>query len=94
MRRNCRDAFKQARLLERILPDIDHLLDIPPEAADAREHEMDADDDAKPEDWWGPADAEIVAQKRIEGVMPDLLESLDVSEAEETEEADDAGDDS
>lgn len=55
VRRNCRDAFKQARLLERILPDIDRLLDIPPDAAEARE--ADAGDDAKPEDWWGSPDA-------------------------------------
>jgi len=31
VRRACREAFKEARLLERILPDIDMLLGIPPE---------------------------------------------------------------
>jgi CRISPR-associated protein Cas1 len=52
VRRNCREAFKRARLLERILPDVDRLLDISPEAEAARE--TDPDDDAKPEDWWTP----------------------------------------
>jgi len=56
VRRNCREAFKQARLLERILPNIDALLNISPKAAETRE--TDADDDAKPEDWWGPPDEE------------------------------------
>ena len=55
VRRNCREAFKQARLLERILPDVDRLLNISPEAEEARE--ADPADDAKPEDWWGPAEA-------------------------------------
>ncbi len=52
VRRACRDAFKQTRLLERVLPDIDRLLEIAPDAADVRE--LDAADAAKPEDWWSP----------------------------------------
>ena len=77
VRRNCRDAFKQARLLERILPDVARLLDISAEAEEARE--ADPADDAKPEDWWGPPDAEISAANNIEGVkpLPDVAEAHD-----------------
>jgi CRISPR-associated protein Cas1 len=50
VRRNCRQAFKQVRLLEKILPDIDKLLDVPPEEITIRE--ADAADLAKPEAWW------------------------------------------
>lgn len=55
-RRACRQAFKDAKLLERILPDIDHLLGISPEAADAERVEA-ADDPARPEAWWSPDSA-------------------------------------
>jgi CRISPR-associated protein Cas1 len=85
VRQNCRQAFKEARLLERILPDIDQLLDIPAEAAEARE--ADADDDAKPEDWWGPSDAETGDDKHIEGAVP-------APGTDGPQEASDDGDDS
>lgn len=57
VRQKCRQAFKEARLLERILPDIDSLLEIPDKVIDERE--LDAADDAKPEDWWQPPDGEL-----------------------------------
>jgi CRISPR-associated protein Cas1 len=79
VRRNCRDAFKQARLLERILPDIDRLLDIPTEAADARE--SDAADDAKPEDWWGPPDTTDTADTNDTGGPPKGHNDTEVNDA-------------
>lgn len=54
-RRACRQAFKEARLMERILPDIDRLLGIAPEAADEARADA-ADDPARPEDWWTPGE--------------------------------------
>jgi CRISP-associated protein Cas1 len=68
-RKQCREAFKQARILEKILPDIDRLLDIPDEALEARE--TDAADDAKPEDWWDAPTVATAPPKRIEGATPD-----------------------
>ena len=65
VRQNCRQAFKDAKLLERILPDIDALLSIPEGMDESRE--TDADDAAKPEDWWTPAD-------RVEGAVPHAAE--------------------
>jgi CRISPR-associated protein Cas1 len=79
VRQNCRQAFREAKLLERILPDIDTLLDISPDAAEARE--ADAADDAKPEDWWTPNDE--ASGLEIEGATPPA-----------DEEDGDAGDDS
>ena len=52
-RQACRQAFKEAKLLERILPDIDRLLDVPADMDVDRE--ADAADAAKPEDWWQPS---------------------------------------
>jgi CRISPR-associated protein Cas1 len=66
VRQNCRQAFRESKLLERILPDIDTLLDISPDAAEARE--ADAADDAKPEDWWTPDDQ--ATDLEIEGATP------------------------
>lgn len=49
VREACRERFREVRLLERILPDIDELLSIPAEA------EWPAEDDpALPEPWWVP----------------------------------------
>lgn len=52
VRQGCREAFKTQRLLDRILPDIDRLLeaaDLPPD------NEPDPDTDpAAPGPWWGP----------------------------------------
>jgi CRISPR-associated protein Cas1 len=52
VRQACRQAFKEARLLDRILPDIDRILqieDLPPDAGD------DPDSDpAAPGPWWDP----------------------------------------
>ncbi|MFQ5614489.1 MAG: type I-E CRISPR-associated endonuclease Cas1e [Anaerolineae bacterium] len=53
VRAACREAFKQARLLDRILPDIDRLLeatDLPP---DGGVPDVDSDP-AAPTRWWDP----------------------------------------
>lgn len=79
VRQNCRHAFKEVRLLERILPDIDALLEIPSDQAEERE--ADPSDDAKPEEWWTPpANADTINE--FEGINPSL----------EQEEPDDAAD--
>lgn len=51
VRKACREKFRETRLLERILPDIDTVLQISPEAAgpDALD-----EDGALPTDLWGP----------------------------------------
>lgn len=55
VRQTCREVFKEHRLLSRILPDIDWLLQIPQEVLSAGE-EADSDG-AKPEELWpGPED--------------------------------------
>ncbi|HUS69605.1 MAG TPA: type I-E CRISPR-associated endonuclease Cas1e [Anaerolineae bacterium] len=55
VRQTCREVFKEHRLLGRILPDIDWLLQIPQEVLSAGE-EADSDG-AKPEELWpGPED--------------------------------------
>ena len=52
VREACRQAFKEAKLLQRILPDIEELLDVPPELlAAGREVDSDA---ARPEALWDP----------------------------------------
>lgn len=88
VRRNCREAFKQARLLERILPDIDQLLDISAQATASRD--ADADDDAKPEDWWEPlADEDSDASDAMAGnIATGSINAFD------QKGANDAGDDS
>lgn len=45
----CREQFRQEKLLERILPDIDRLLGV-----DASEDDWPDDDPACPEPWWQP----------------------------------------
>lgn len=59
VRRRCRDAFRNIRLLDRILPDIKSVLDIDsdPPLPDG----FDPDDDpALPTPWWTPPDSIIV----------------------------------
>jgi CRISP-associated protein Cas1 len=52
VRRACRDVFRETKLLARILPDIDHLLDVPAEVLSAG---SGADQDpARPEPLWSP----------------------------------------
>jgi len=52
VREACREAFREYQLLKRILPDIDHLLDIPEEVLAAGQG---ADGDpARPEPLWSP----------------------------------------
>lgn len=50
----CREAFRQGRLVEKILPDIQKVLNVPAEAEADREDEF-ADDAARPGDLWQPA---------------------------------------
>lgn len=54
VREACRQAFKDEKLLRRILPDIEHLLAIPKEVLDAG-GEADSDP-ARPEPLWTPPD--------------------------------------
>jgi len=55
VRQACREKFRETRLLERILPDIDNLLQIPSEPAG--QPPLD-EDGALPTDLWGPLLAE------------------------------------
>lgn len=52
VRQSCRERFKEVKLLERILPDIDHLLDIHDDDASAGD-DYDADQ-SLPGPWWDP----------------------------------------
>ncbi len=52
VRRACREAFREHRLLKRILPDIAYLLDIPEDVLTAGQ-EADSDP-ARPEPLWSP----------------------------------------
>jgi CRISP-associated protein Cas1 len=52
-RQACRQAFKDNKILERVLPDIDQLFEITPELADADRADA-ADDSARPEALWSP----------------------------------------
>ena len=54
VRTACREKFREEKLLERILPDIDHLLDLPSEGVWSGE-----DDPALPEPWWQPSQEEV-----------------------------------
>jgi len=47
----CRDLFRSSRLIERILPDIRQVLDVPEEAEEEDEFARDA---ARPSEWWTP----------------------------------------
>jgi CRISP-associated protein Cas1 len=49
VREACRDIFREERLLEKILPDIDRLLEI-----DTTESAQSDEDPALPEPWWDP----------------------------------------
>ncbi len=84
VRQNCRQAFKQARLMEKILPDIDTLLGITADMADARE--TDPADDARPEAWWGTDNA----TPTVEGTQPsaDTEDTQDTSAMGDTVDAD------
>jgi CRISPR-associated protein Cas1 len=56
-RQACRDAFREQKLLERILPDIDRLLGI--SAAELMADAEADDDPARPEPWWTPAEVSL-----------------------------------
>ena len=58
-RQACREAFKQHKLLDHILPDIDELLavdDLPPDDGNIPDPD---DDPAAPTPWWGDDDASL-----------------------------------
>lgn len=60
VRRACRDVFREQRLLDRVLPDIDRLLGISA-ATLAAGGEADADM-ARPEPWWSPPEEEEIEE--------------------------------
>lgn len=55
VRHACRDRFREVKLLDRILPDIDRLFDLG-EDPDARFDWLEDDDPSKPLPWWTPED--------------------------------------
>jgi len=57
VRATCRTAFKEHQLLKRLLPDIEQVLDVPPDLLSAGE-EADSDP-ARPEPWWTPPPAAL-----------------------------------
>ena len=60
VRAACREAFKAQRLLKRLLPDIEGVLDVPQHLLTAGQ---EADDDpARPEPLWSPPNEQIEAQ--------------------------------
>jgi len=61
----CRQAFKESRLLQRILPDIEHTLDIPQNLLTAGQ-EADSDS-GRPEPLWSPP----ADQPRLAGSSPE-----------------------
>jgi CRISPR-associated protein Cas1 len=73
VRLGCRDAFAAQRLIERILPDIRKVLDIP-EVQAAQEDEF-ADDEARPSELWQPggisADTPISQILELKPPLPD-----------------------
>jgi len=56
VRRACRNAFREQRLVHRILPDIAKALDVPRDepAGDTAAVDEFTDDEAKPTEWWQP----------------------------------------
>ncbi len=53
VRQECRRQFKDARLMERILPDIAKVLDVPAASEEAMAAEFAADE-SRPAEWWEP----------------------------------------
>jgi CRISPR-associated protein Cas1 len=70
VRQACREAFKQHRLLSRILPDVDWLLNVSEEVLAAGE-EADSDG-ARPEPLWASADEAI-----LDGIMEEVARDGD-----------------
>jgi len=64
-RQACRQAFKEARLLQRILPDIEQVLDVPGQLLEAGE-EADSDP-ARPEPLWAPPTDLSMAEEEDDG---------------------------
>jgi CRISPR-associated protein Cas1 len=65
VRAACREAFRESRLLKRLLPDIEHVLDVPENLLTAGQ-EADADP-ARPEPLWGPPDGLALAGGETDG---------------------------
>jgi len=79
VREACRQAFKEAKLLQRILPDIERLLAVPPEVLAAR---VGADDDpGLPEPLWDPpaghppANIDVCTEGRADGNTSESTEA-------------------
>ena len=72
----CRDCFRQAKLMEKILPDIQKVMDIPKDAQEATADEF-VDDAALPADLWNPqsipADLPIGKVLKLRQVAGDLI---------------------
>ncbi len=58
VRRKCRERFRETKLLQRILPDIDHLLDI--EHLPSHQPADYDTDSARPSPWWEPDDKSCI----------------------------------
>ena len=59
VRETCREVFRQAKLMQRILPDIDSLLDVSRGYGSERDTDVDP---ALPEPWWDPLEQEMDGQ--------------------------------
>jgi CRISPR-associated protein Cas1 len=71
VRQACREAFREHRLLKRILPDIQNILDL---SSDVLEAGQEADSDsARPEPWWTPPD-HIEMTKSVDDADSDACE--------------------
>lgn len=69
-RQACRQAFKDSKLLERVLPDIDQLLGISPDAAEVDRADA-ADDAARPEALWSPDTSDDASEDEIDDDVED-----------------------
>jgi CRISPR-associated protein Cas1 len=67
VRAACREAFREHRLLKRLLPDIEHVLDVP-ENLLAAGGEADGDP-ARPEPLWSPPKAQIESRATPAGTV-------------------------
>lgn len=68
-RQSCRQVFKEHKILERVLPDIDSLLGIAQDQAEEARSEA-ADDPARPENLWSPEEADVILDEDDNGDTP------------------------
>lgn len=79
VRKACRAIFKKEKLLQRILPDIADLLDLPEETLkDAAEADVDM---ARPEPLWTPPKEKIREASQNDALVPDVPKPATVKEA-------------